>query len=257
MDGTTAALASDEIQAVLSHLAHEFERPLRAFRSALDRVTSGMPTAEGGGRDHAETMTFVCDDLLLLMESYTEYLRLSGLDPEPRNQPIRLGTLLAEIDRQCRPKDGARSWTCRLDGPDVEVRADPALCLLVMARLVDNALRYGKDRVAITVSAGHRKEAWALVVADDGPGIPESDREHVLEPFARLPRDVNAAIPGAGLGLTLCRCLVARMGGTIAIDAPPEEGTRVTIEFPSAGKPGPAQPKNPQIDPIARDPRRC
>jgi signal transduction histidine kinase len=72
----------------------------------------------------------------------------------------------------------------------------------------------------------------SLTVDDEGPGIPESQRQAMLEPFNRLETSRNRTTGGAGLGLAVVRSVVEGHGGTIEIAEARRSGTRVTVELP-------------------------
>jgi len=231
MDG----MPPEEVRAVLSTLSREFSRPLRAFREGLDAVSSRHDPG-GPARDHATIMATVCDDLITVTDSYSDYLWQSRDDRPLALGRVRLADLAEEVDR--RYAEGARmhSWTVLQDGPDAEVAVDRPLVLRLLDHLIDNAARYTPIPGTIAVGFAIDGESWRVDVRDDGPGIPEPDSERVLEPFVRLARDVNAAIPGAGLGLALCRNLANRMGGGLRIYTPAGGGTLVSVTFPLVSK---------------------
>jgi len=108
---------------------------------------------------------------------------------------------------------------------------------------VDNAVRYAKSRVTVSVS---RESGWiALAVADDGPGIPAADLERAFDRFARLDgarsRDGDEA-GGAGLGLAIVRATAQAYGGTVhlepAVPAAHPPGLRAVVLLPTSGPRG-------------------
>ena len=105
----------------------------------------------------------------------------------------------------------------------------------LMVNLVDNAVRYAKSSVVVSA---RRDGAWAeLSVTDDGPGIPEADRERVFGRFARLDdarsRD-GAEAGGAGLGLAIVRATAQAYGGTAYLEAAvPPPGLRAVVRLPA------------------------
>ena len=100
--------------------------------------------------------------------------------------------------------------------------------------LIENAVAYGKvARVRLEES----RDEYEIVVDDDGPGIPEADRERVFEPFVRLETSRNLATGGTGLGLTLVKAIAEGHGGSIVLENRPEGGLTVRMRLPrSAAK---------------------
>jgi two-component system sensor histidine kinase PhoQ len=118
--------------------------------------------------------------------------------------------------------------------PDVNVdlRAEAATffgderdLMELLGNLVDNACKYGRGRVTISISGGASQVVF--VVEDDGPGIPQAQRDEVLRRGARL--DTKAA--GQGIGLAVVMEIVDRYGGEIGIDASGLGGLKVTVIF--------------------------
>jgi signal transduction histidine kinase len=109
------------------------------------------------------------------------------------------------------------------------VDADPVLLELLFQNLVSNALHYhcpGKAPV-IEISGGNSGDSWQFAVKDNGQGIPPDHQDHVFEPLKRLHGD---DIPGSGLGLALCRTIVARHGGRIWVESK-GDGCGATFRF--------------------------
>ncbi|WP_454765453.1 sensor histidine kinase [Cupriavidus campinensis] len=118
-------------------------------------------------------------------------------------------------------------------GLTLPVRADAALLREALANLVHNAIQYSGRGRRITLSASRVDGRALLVVEDDGPGIPEAEREKV---FARFYRRVENTEPGSGLGLAISREMAARFGGTVVLrEGTQGRGVRAELRLPMAG----------------------
>ena len=98
-----------------------------------------------------------------------------------------------------------------------------------MTNLVDNAARHG-ERVEISVS--WIDDQLEISVDDDGPGIPEEQREEVFRPFHRLDESRNAETGGMGLGLAIARDVAHNHGGDILLSDSPLGGLRASVRLP-------------------------
>ena len=126
----------------------------------------------------------------------------------------------------------ARSRAVRLsvyvvpDLPSLELDSD--LVIQVVVNLVTNALDAVKDggNVRVVVEPFPARDGVALVVSDDGEGIPEKARARIFEPFFTTKHG------GTGLGLPLCLRIVEQHGGTITVESEPGKGTTFVVLFP-------------------------
>lgn len=111
------------------------------------------------------------------------------------------------------------------------VRGERAALAQVVRNLVDNAVRHATSRVRIeTAAAGPWVE---LVVADDGAGIPEDQRERVFERFVRLDEARSRDAGGSGLGLAIVREIVHAHGGSVSVSGAPGGGARFVVRLPA------------------------
>lgn len=109
------------------------------------------------------------------------------------------------------------------------VTLKPQAMKRVLQNLVDNSLRYGRS---CWVGAELRRHQLMLIVEDDGPGIPEGEREHVFQAFRRLEASRNANTGGAGLGLTIVRDIVHAHGGEITLGTSSHGGLKAVVSLP-------------------------
>jgi signal transduction histidine kinase len=121
--------------------------------------------------------------------------------------------------------------------PELVVLAERQLLGQALANLVDNAIKYAGGEGEISIEARRRGDRIVVAVGDHGPGIPESEREHVLERLVRL--DNARSVPGTGLGLSFVAA-VARLHGCALELRDNAPGLRVEISLTPASQPVPA-----------------
>ena len=113
--------------------------------------------------------------------------------------------------------------------------ADRAALRQILLNLLDNAAKYGPPGQTIRVEVARGGIGACVSVSDDGPGVIESERERVWQPFYRAERDVVSATTGSGIGLAVVGELVRQLDGRRRIEAGPGgTGARVVIELPAA-----------------------
>ncbi|WP_121159313.1 sensor histidine kinase [Micromonospora pisi] len=209
-------------RAFVADAAHELRSPLANMRTQLE-VAQHL----GGRTDWAA----VADDLLAdtnrLSRLVDDLLLLARADdgvPRPRRAsgPVELVELLSGVAQRY-PSPPVRvtptavpAWT----------EGEPDALSRVVANLLDNAVRHAAGEVVLTVVASERADPGfhLVTVTDDGPGIPESDRERVFDRFTRLDDARTRDAGGAGLGLAIVRELVRRLGGTVRLGPADADG---------------------------------
>ncbi|MDR8411959.1 HAMP domain-containing histidine kinase [Nonomuraea sp. 3-1Str] len=222
LNGMLARLeeAEQRQRALVSDAAHELRSPLASIRLQLE-VALGHPE----GQDWPETAEGVLEDAMRLSRLAEDLLALARLDERggvpARREPVDLD----EVVRQIVDRYGeARLVVC----DPVVVRGDALDLSRVLTNLVDNAVRHTASKVEVALTRD-----GVLTVTDDGPGIPEADRERVFNRFTRLDSGRSRDEGGAGLGLAIVRETVRAHGGTVHLeDAGP--GLRAVVRLPPA-----------------------
>jgi PAS domain S-box-containing protein len=116
------------------------------------------------------------------------------------------------------------------------VTADEQQLRQVLVNLIENAVKYSPDGgpVKVEVARGDRVVRWT--VADQGLGVPTSERHRIFEKFYRIDPNMTRGIGGTGLGLYICRELVRRLDGRIWVEPNGAKGSRFHVELPAAGR---------------------
>jgi signal transduction histidine kinase len=233
--GGTIAINTGELRALLCSLSHELCRPLVSLRAGFEWLLRDPVTEVAQDqRGHIQTMMALCDDLLRLTRGYLDYAGLVNGSRPPTLGMFSLGAIIAEIDRQFRPvaESHGLCWSAVAHDPQIKILTDASLCQQILGNLASNALKYTPRGGAVQVEASAGDELWTVTVIDDGPGIPSDSLERVFQPFYRLARDEHSRIEGNGLGLSICRELTERLGGSISLDSTSGVGTIVKVSFP-------------------------
>ena len=217
---------------LVSDASHELRSPVATIRQhaevALahpDRTT----TAELAATVLAEDLRLqrLGEDLLLLTRADEHTLAL-------RRRPVDLDDLVFDEARRLRDTTGLRVDTTAVSAG--RVHGDAAGLRRVLRNLGDNAARHAAGRLAFSVA--ERDGLVLLGVDDDGPGIPEVDRERVFERFVRLDDARTRDDGGSGLGLAIVAELARAHGGTVAVAPSSLGGARVEVTLPRLADPG-------------------
>jgi signal transduction histidine kinase len=260
---TRLAEAQQRQRALVSDTAHELRSPIASIRTQLE-VALDFPASQ----DWETTARDVHADVLRLARLAEDLLLLARLDEQAalawpsggrsdaaahRSMPADLVELSRSV--VCRYADARVPVTVVVpeasdSGGGVRVAGDWARLDRLLVNLVDNAVRYAKSAVVVSV---RRDGTWAeLAVADDGPGIPAADRERAFGRFARID-DARSRhgeeAGGAGLGLAIVRATAQAYGGTATLEpaAPADPasvhtsasatGLRAVVRLPAAAIP--------------------
>jgi signal transduction histidine kinase len=234
------AAAQQRQRALVSDTAHELRSPIASIRAQLE-VALDHPE----GQDWESTARDVHADVLRLARLAEDLLLLARLD-ERAGTPRHGATMdLAELCASVVARyAGARvPVVCEGCAEPCVVSGDWDALDRLLVNLIDNAVRYAKSGVTVTV--GREDTQVALAVTDDGPGIPDADLERAFDRFARLDdarsRDGDEG-GGAGLGLAIVRATAEAYGGTAHLEPaaagadPP--GLRAVVRLPATPLPG-------------------
>jgi two-component system, OmpR family, osmolarity sensor histidine kinase EnvZ len=203
---------------LLGAISHDLKTYLTRLRLRIESIDDAV------ARDKASADI---DDMTLLIDEALAVAK--GGEAKPPKGEADLAAIIRR-DAEIRPPSRI-TISVPHDQPCLVQPADALALSRLVANLVDNALRYAN---LCTVTLIQDQRDWVLMVDDDGPGIPASERGSVFEPFHRLETSRNRATGGSGLGLAIAHQIVERHGGSITIDAAPAGGARLRVSLPSA-----------------------
>jgi len=222
------AALMESLKQVSNDIAHDMRTPLTRLRQKLE---AGLAAPE----DRAPALESVLSDLDSILETFAALLRIAQIEGGARRaafRPCDLAALARTVTEAFAPsaEDQHQSLTFAGSAP-VTVDGDPELLTQMLVNLVENALRHAGSGARITVQASHDGRAAVLAVTDDGPGVPEAERERLFDRFYRLER--SRSTPGSGLGLALVAA-VARLHGADVALMPANPGLAARVTFREA-----------------------
>ena len=210
--------------------SHELRSPLATVITALDLAATRPGVLEPAVVQHtllpeAHRMRSLVEDLLLLARA------------DEKGLPLHLSDVDLDdvLDTECRRLQSAGTLQVSSTVAPVRVRGDASQLGRVVRNLADNAARYAHS--AVSLSATEHDGTAVVVVSDDGPGVPEAERERIFERFVRLDTDRARAAGGSGLGLAIVSEIVAAHGGSGTVETAAGGGARFEVRLPVAGPP--------------------
>jgi signal transduction histidine kinase len=210
---------------LLHSVSHELRTPIARLQFALQILED-----QAGDPGLSKRIKAMDGDLAELNELVNELLSMSKLDnaSEPQRALFEVEPVLRECAEGLHPRPA--SLHVELGSRLGSVDGDRRLLARAVGNLLRNAQKYAAHTVAL--SARHHGGLLEILVDDDGPGIPEAERERIFEPFYRLDRSRDRATGGFGLGLSIARKAIKLHGGHLRVEQSPLGGARFVIILP-------------------------
>ena len=194
---------------------HELRTPLTSLKANLATGATAAATAD------ADRLAALVDQL--------QQLARGEAGPPLTIEPVDLGEVADASVVAARRRHSGITW--KLEAPDGGplVAAEAESLRMMLENLLENAALHGRRGGTVAVTVAAEADRAALIVDDDGEGIPEADRERMLERFTR---GDGASEPGTGLGLAIAAAQATRCGGSLVLQDSPAGGLRVAISLP-------------------------
>ena len=221
---------------LLSSVSHDLRTPLAAIAGAASSLQEDHAALDASMRHElCQTIAEEAHRLNRLVNNLLEMTRLESgaIQVHTEWQPLEevVGAALTRLEAQLTD----RPLTTHLPADLPLVPLDSVLIEQVLINLLDNAVKYTPPGSPIRLSAWATEGAVTIEVADQGPGLPPGEEQRIFEKFYRLPHATSPG--GAGLGLTICRGIVAAHGGRMWAANRPGGGTVVRFTLPLTGTP--------------------
>jgi hypothetical protein len=216
---------------VSDNIAHDLRTPLNKIRTNLEVTLMSNPSS----KNYKDSIEEVIKDIDVVINTFNSLLAISrvesgslGLDKEKININILIQNAIGLWEPLAEERD---ITLINQSDEEIFINGNKNLLSQAVSNLIDNAIKYGPEKNKINIGAKIDKRDLILWVSDSGPGIPDEDKNRVLDRFTRL--DASRSAQGTGLGLSLVASSVRfHKGKIILLDSKPK-GLIVRIELPS------------------------
>jgi signal transduction histidine kinase len=196
-------------------IAHDLRTPLTELRARMEALIHSLK--EKVDVDALERLEGALSDIDRVIRIFNALLRLAEIDAGVRRSGFMtsdIAGIVSEVVDFYQPLAELRGIVLSISGPtNLPVMADPLLIAQAIGNVIDNALKFARTRVQISLT--DRADAVQVAVADDGPGISDAEKSKVTDRFYR--GDTSRGTPGVGLGLSLVKAVATLHRGTLSL----------------------------------------
>ena len=218
--------ASDRQRAFVADASHELRSPLSTLLAAAE-----VAEVSSNPQKLQKLSVKIGSDARRMQALIEDLLDLARLDEQRRDEQLHEVDLRSACEHAVERVDGLDKAVTLAGAAAPPVVGVESQIERAVFNLVDNAVAHADQQVLVTLVES--ETGVAVVVEDDGPGIPPEDRVRVLDRFVRLDESRERRIGSTGLGLSLCHAIAERHGGTVEIgDSELLGGARVTFKLP-------------------------
>ena len=206
-------------------IAHEIKNPLTPIRLHAERLKKKSAEGTLDPADTAASLEAVLVEvanLKTMLDAFSQFARM----PIPRPAPFDLGELFAQLEEMYRGVHPRMRFTFSLPPGFPPLHADRELLRRAMVNLLDNAAEACRMEGEVCVEARVAEGAVEIRVGDDGPGIPDAQKERVFQPY------VSTKGRGSGMGLSIVGRIIRDHGGTIRVADNTPRGAVFIITLP-------------------------
>ena len=197
---------------MLSGISHDLRTPLTRIKLQLAIIKD---------KDISKKLS---DDVTEMERMLNEYLQFASSSSVEKTETFNLSELLESIISKYEKKE------ISMNIPE-KIYFDGRKNLIIRCfnNLIDNSIKYSKN---ILITLKKSSNNILITIDDDGPGIPESERENVFKPFYKMDKSRSDSKSSVGLGLSIASDIIRSHGGNITLETSPAKGLRAKIFLP-------------------------
>ena len=218
---------------LLRAVSHDLRTPLTSIMGSADNLLSSGESLDAATR--RQLYSDIYDDSQWLSGMVENLLSASRMEEDGLNLNMTtelIDDMIAEAVRHMGRRLDGFAVSVRKPGELLFVKADARLIVQVIINLLDNAVKYAPAGSEIRISTEGTRDSVLVHVADEGPGIPDDQKEQIFDLFYSGSNPTGDSRRGLGLGLALCRSIMKAHQGTITARDSLPQGTVFDLTFP-------------------------
>lgn len=214
-----------------NNITHELKTPIAVAYAANDALLNFNQAEEKTKRDQ---YLRICQEQLQRLSSLVEQILSMSMERRKtfrlHPEEVNLKELIVSLVEQHQLKaDKPAQITLEIEPETLTIVVDRTHFSNIISNLIDNAVKYSKERADITIRCRQTEQTVTISIADRGIGIPLDKQKHIFDKFYRVPTGNLHNAKGYGLGLFYVKSMVEKHGGTITVKSEPGKGSIFTI----------------------------
>lgn len=227
----------------VSNVTHELKTPIALIRLAVETLELGRVRNEEESKRFLQSIGRETQRLSQLVDNILDFAKLEAGQRTLTMRPMNLNDVVADTLESFRPRFESLGFTVDTDLARTlpQVQGDARALSHCVLNLLDNAIKYSKERRHVRVETAAREDGVVLSVTDSGIGISPADQKRIFEKFVRVQTGLVHDVKGAGLGLSLVDQIMRAHGGRVTVDSRLGEGSTFSLILPAAVMQTPGQ----------------
>jgi len=217
----------------INNMVHEFQTPIANMRFAANLIRKNKGSENKEKTD--EYTGVILEETQRLQNHVESILRVAGNGNCPaEKEVVNLHEVIENVISTFRYRIEHSDASIRLfpDAEKFEIEAEKGPITLIISNLIDNALKYVKQKPHIQISTLNQKGTIVLRFSDNGIGISKENQSRIFDKFFRVSTGDVHNVKGFGLGLTYVKKVTLQYGGTVSVESEPNKGSIFTLTFP-------------------------
>ena len=220
----------------LANMSHELRTPLTAIIGSADLLLGAELSAED--RRHVEVVDNSAESLLALIDDILDFAKLEAGRLRLETADFRLRELVDGVRRMVAPAAAEKDLELEVEvDPDVPeaLRGDPSRLRQILVNLASNAVKFtdrGRVGIRVEVTSTEAEPRIRFTVRDTGIGISPAEQRRIFETFYQVDNTSMRRFSGSGLGLSISKELIRRMGGEFGLESEPRVGSTFWVNLP-------------------------